>query len=60
VSATVSVATFSGGFESDFPVTLREVLGGGRNFQFTLGDGAARIELESFAGQIRLRQGSND
>jgi DUF4097 and DUF4098 domain-containing protein YvlB len=53
VNASVSVATFSGTFESDFPVTITEARRGKR-FSFTLGSGAARVELESFEGTIRL------
>jgi len=53
VNATVAVATFDGTFESDFAVTLSETRRGKR-FSFTLGSGAARIELESFDGDIRL------
>jgi hypothetical protein len=53
--ATVSVQTFAGEFESDFPVMLRETQGAG-DFQFVIGSGAARVELESFAGLIRLRR----
>ena len=53
VNATVSVATFSGSFEADFPVTLTEARRGKR-FSFTLGTGGARVELESFDGSIRL------
>jgi len=53
VNASVTVATFSGTFEADFPVTLNEARRGKR-FTFTLGSGSARIELESFGGDIRL------
>jgi len=53
VNATVSVATFSGTFEADFPVTLSGARRGKR-FTFTLGSGGARVELESFDGSIRL------
>jgi DUF4097 and DUF4098 domain-containing protein YvlB len=57
-NATVSVNTFNGSFESDYPVTLT-----GRNqrrkFSFTIGNGSARVDLESFGGDIRLaRPGS--
>lgn len=57
-NATISVNTFNGSFESDFPVTLS-----GKNqrrkFSFTLGTGSARVDLESFSGDIRLaRPGS--
>lgn len=57
LNGTVSVSTFSGEFDSDFPVTIT-----GRTqrkrMDFTLGTGAARIELESFDGMISLRKGS--
>ena len=57
-NATVSVNTFNGTFESDYPVTLT-----GKNqrrkFSFTIGNGSARVDLESFGGDIRLaRPGS--
>jgi putative adhesin len=51
-SAVVSVSTFQGDFESSFPVTLTERHG--KRFEFTLGGGSARIDLESFGGTIRL------
>lgn len=51
-SALVSVSTFQGEFESAFPVTLSERHG--KSFDFTLGGGSARVELESFGGTIRL------
>ena len=50
---TVSVATFSGGFSSSFPVTLEKGRRGKR-FNFTLGSGSAKLELESFQGSVRL------
>jgi hypothetical protein len=57
-NAVVSVSTFSGDFESEFPVTLTNGRKG-RRFDFTLGKGGAQIELESFQGTIRLvRPGS--
>lgn len=54
-NATVSVSTFHGEFESDFPVRLTRT-GQDRHFDFTLGSGRARIELESFNGEIQLRR----
>jgi len=57
-NATVSVATFSGDFNSDFPVPLTDARHGKR-FSFTLGDGSARVELESFQGSINLRRPGN-
>jgi hypothetical protein len=50
--ATVAVSTFSGDFESNFPVTLTGH--NARRFQFALGDGSARIDLSSFQGTIQL------
>lgn len=54
-NATVSVATFSGDFSSSFPVQLTETRRGGR-LHFVLGTGSARLELESFAGEIQLHR----
>lgn len=55
INAQVTVSTFSGEFESDFPVTLA----GGttrKRMSFTLGTGSARLELESFDGTVALRK----
>lgn len=57
--ATVSVSTFSGGFESAFPVQMSEG-GPGKSFRFTLGSGKALIELETFTGTINLRHSDED
>jgi DUF4097 and DUF4098 domain-containing protein YvlB len=54
--ATVSVETFDGSLESDWPVTLH----GSNNHSkmtFTLGAGRARLELSSFDGTISLKRG---
>jgi DUF4097 and DUF4098 domain-containing protein YvlB len=55
VNATISVATFDGGFEADFPIELSGAQAS-RKFTFTIGDGSARIEMHSFDGDIRLLQ----
>ncbi|HUQ48318.1 MAG TPA: DUF4097 family beta strand repeat-containing protein [Gemmatimonadaceae bacterium] len=59
IGATVSLETFSGNVDSDFPVTL----GAGTNstgrdsrFEFKIGNGGARIILESFSGNIRIQR----
>ncbi len=52
-NATVMVATYQGDFESEFPIRLSGT-SRDRQFSFTLGSGSARIELESFNGEIRL------
>ncbi len=51
--AVIGVNTFSGDFNTDIPVQLTEQRQG-RRFSFTLGSGGARVELESFSGDIHL------
>ena len=51
-NATVSVATFSGDFDACFPLQLKDKTK--HRFTFTLGTGSARLELESFDGDIKL------
>ena len=56
-NATVFVRTFQGDFAADFPVQLPEgqnPRSGSKRFNFTLGSGSARIELQSFGGDITL------
>lgn len=50
---TVTVATFSGDFSSSIPLSLDRGRRGKR-FNFTLGSGSAKLELESFQGGVRL------
>ncbi len=52
-NARVSIATHDGNVETEFPVQLRQSTGGGR-LTFVLGNGSARIDVESFSGTIRL------
>ncbi|MEO5902996.1 MAG: DUF4097 family beta strand repeat-containing protein [Gemmatimonadaceae bacterium] len=59
--ATVSLETFSGNVDSDFPVTM----GSGTNrirrdsrFEFKIGSGRAHITLETFSGNIRIQRGT--
>jgi DUF4097 and DUF4098 domain-containing protein YvlB len=59
VGAQLSVCTFNGGIESDFPITLRagpHDIGRnqGKKLNFTLGQGSARIIVETFSGDITL------
>jgi putative adhesin len=58
-NASVAVSTFSGEFESEFPVPLRDTRAG-KGFNFTLGSGSARVTLESFQGTIRLVRPGSD
>ena len=56
-NATVFVRTFQGDFAADFPVQLpdgQNPRSGSKRFNFTLGSGSARIELQSFGGDIVL------
>jgi DUF4097 and DUF4098 domain-containing protein YvlB len=59
VGAQLSVSTFSGGIESDFPITLKAGDHGigasqAKRLNFTLGQGSARILAETFSGDITL------
>ncbi len=54
VSASVHVSTFNGSLHSQFPVRLTEG-SEGKEFDFSLGSGSARIELSTFNGSITLR-----
>lgn len=63
--ATLTVSTFSGTIDSpDFPLTLRPGTRAreskGQSMTFTLGNGGARISLESFSGEIRIRERTAD
>jgi DUF4097 and DUF4098 domain-containing protein YvlB len=53
VNARISVATFDGEFESEFPIQLQGTQAS-RKFNFTLGEGGARIDLSTFDGNIQL------
>jgi DUF4097 and DUF4098 domain-containing protein YvlB len=60
-NATVFVRTFQGDFSADFPIQLPEgqsSRGGSKRFNFTLGSGSARIEAQSFNGDIVLSRGT--
>jgi DUF4097 and DUF4098 domain-containing protein YvlB len=61
IGAELSVSTFSGGIESDFPITLKAGEHGigasqAKRLQFTVGRGTARIIAETFSGDITLRR----
>lgn len=51
-SASVSVSTFQGDFESDLPIQVTSR--NDRRFSFSLGGGSATVRLESFQGTIHL------
>jgi len=52
-NARVSISTFSGDLEADFPVTLSGDIDQ-RSFSFTLGTGKALLEISTFDGMIEL------
>ena len=54
-NAAVSVRAFEGRFRSTFPVKAPDARALRRRFSFVLGTGAARLDLETFAGTISLR-----
>ena len=61
IGATVSLETFSGIVDSDFPVTLgsgTNRIGHDSKFEFKIGNGRARIILETFSGNIRIQRAS--
>jgi DUF4097 and DUF4098 domain-containing protein YvlB len=51
-NVTLSVATFSGDFNACFPLQIKDKTK--HRFTFTLGTGTARLELESFDGNIKI------
>ncbi len=51
-NVTVAVSTFNGDFNACFPVQLTQKTK--HRFDFTIGSGSARLELESFDGDIKL------
>ncbi len=62
VGATVSLETFSGNVDSDFPVTMgsrTNRMGQDTKFEFQIGSGRAHITLESFSGNIRIQRGTS-
>lgn len=61
IGAALSVSTFSGGIQSDFPITLVPGVHGigssqAKRLNFTVGRGSARITAETFSGDITLKR----
>jgi DUF4097 and DUF4098 domain-containing protein YvlB len=59
VGAQLSVSTFSGAIESDFPITLAagdHAIGAAqaKRLNFTVGRGSARLVVETFSGDVTL------
>jgi DUF4097 and DUF4098 domain-containing protein YvlB len=62
IGATVGLETFSGNVDSDFPVTLgsgTNRIGRDSKFEFKIGNGRARIDLETFSGNIKIQRGTS-
>ncbi len=60
-SAALSLETFSGRINSEFPLTLQPGETGprrGRRMEFTLGQGGAQITAGAFSGSIYIRRGA--
>lgn len=58
--AQFSVETFSGDLSADFPIQVRA--GGSKregHMEFTLGDGRARVTLETFSGRVVIDTGTD-
>ena len=56
--ALLTVSTYNGSIESDFPITLKpgeHGIGHSRRYTFEIGRGDARISAESFSGDITIR-----
>lgn len=51
-NVAVSVSTFQSEFGADFPISFRGSREG--DFSFTIGNGSASLDIESFQGPIRL------
>ena len=56
VNATLVARTYNGGFRSSFPIGTGDSAERRKRFTATLGNGSARVELESFGGTIALRR----
>jgi DUF4097 and DUF4098 domain-containing protein YvlB len=54
--ATFTVRTYNGEFQSNLPTKAVGEIRRGRRSTYTLGNGGADVELESFGGTIRLRR----
>jgi DUF4097 and DUF4098 domain-containing protein YvlB len=53
-NAAVNVSTYNGKLDSSFPVDLKQGTSR-RRFSFVLGSGSAKLDLETFGGDVRLR-----
>ena len=57
-NALITIATYSGEIDSEFPITLKpgeHGIGSSKRFTFEIGKGDSRISAESFSGDITIR-----
>ena len=59
-SALLTLSTYTGSIDSEFPITLQQRPSGSRDreLQFRLGSGSARLTAESFSGNIIITRGT--
>ena len=55
-NATFTVRTYNDDFSSNLPTKVVGEVRRGRRATYTLGDGGAEVEMESFSGAVRLRR----
>ena len=55
-NATFTVRTYNGEFSSNLQTKAVGEIRRGRRATYSLGNGGAEVELESFSGSIRLRR----
>lgn len=58
-SANITIATYSGDIESDFPLVLQpgdRAFSRPRRLEFSIGSGGPRILAESFSGDVEIRR----
>ena len=55
-NATINVRTFNGGFSTSLTSAKVEEIRKNRRYVVVLGNGGGRVDLESFAGSIRVRK----
>ena len=58
-NASVSVSTFNGDFNPNFPITITPGRQSSREWEFSVGSGSARMSLKSFSGTITLLRGAS-
>lgn len=56
LSSTIHASTFSGDLRSDFGQPNKAEHGPGSELQTTVGDGKAKIRVETFSGDLRIRK----